>query len=125
MGLEPENPSGLQSIDGYGGGGFRVSGCRWHGSVIVFNDQTIAWPVSMVADLTIDDFIPLINVLPPIEIVLLGCGPQITNVDAAIRASLRGHGTIMEPMDTGAACRTFGVLSDQGRRVAAALIAVD
>jgi len=30
----------------------------------------------------------------------------------------------LEPMDTGAACRTYNVLMAEGRRVAAALIAV-
>jgi uncharacterized protein len=31
----------------------------------------------------------------------------------------------LEPMDTGAACRTYNVLMAEDRRVAAALIAVD
>ena len=33
-------------------------------------------------------------------------------------------GVVMEPMDTGAACRTYNVLMAEGRRVAAALIAI-
>jgi uncharacterized protein len=32
---------------------------------------------------------------------------------------------VVEPMDTGAACRTYNVLMADGRRVAAALIAVE
>jgi uncharacterized protein len=45
-------------------------------------------------------------------------------VPPALRAALRGAGIAVEPMDTGAACRTFNVLLAEGRRVAAALIAV-
>ncbi len=125
MALEPVNLSERQSIEGYGGGGFRISGRRWQGSVIVFPRHTIAWQVSTFADLTIDDFNPLIDVRQSIEIVLLGCGPRIANVDVATRSTLREHGIVIEPMDTGAACRTYGVLSDQGRQATAALIAVE
>jgi uncharacterized protein len=34
-------------------------------------------------------------------------------------------GIAVEPMDTGAACRTYNVLATEERRVAAALIAVE
>jgi uncharacterized protein len=42
-----------------------------------------------------------------------------------LRAALRAAGVVVEPMDTGAACRTYNVLMADGRRVAAALIAVE
>jgi uncharacterized protein len=37
---------------------------------------------------------------------------------------LRDAGVVVEAMDTGAACRTYNVLMAEGRRVAAALIAI-
>ncbi len=36
-----------------------------------------------------------------------------------LRAALRAEGVVIEPMDTGAAARTFNVLMAEGRRVAA------
>jgi uncharacterized protein len=45
-------------------------------------------------------------------------------VPAALRRALREAGIVTEIMDTGAACRTYNVLAAEGRRVAAALIAV-
>jgi uncharacterized protein len=45
-------------------------------------------------------------------------------VPSGLRGVLRNAGIAVEPMDTGAACRTFNVLVAEGRRVAAALIAV-
>ena len=45
-------------------------------------------------------------------------------VPEALRGLLRAAGIVLEPMDTGAACRTYNVLAAEGRRVAAALIAV-
>jgi uncharacterized protein len=41
-----------------------------------------------------------------------------------LRASLRAKGIVIEPMDTGAACRTYNVLAAEGRKVAAALVVV-
>lgn len=46
-------------------------------------------------------------------------------VPADIRMALKESGITVEPMDTGAACRTYNVLLSEDRRVAAALIPVD
>ena len=43
-------------------------------------------------------------------------------VAGELRAKLRAAGISLEPMDTGAACRTYNVLVSEDRRVAAALI---
>jgi uncharacterized protein len=59
-----------------------------------------------------------------VEILLLGCGPRMELVTKAMRQPLRDAGIVVEPMDTGAAARTFNVLLSEERRVAAALIAV-
>ena len=45
-------------------------------------------------------------------------------VSPGLRESLRAAGLVVEPMDTGAACRTFNLLVSEDRWVAAALIAV-
>jgi uncharacterized protein len=59
-----------------------------------------------------------------IELLLLGCGPRMALIPSTLRAALRAKGIVLEPMDTGAACRTYNVLAAEGRKVAAALIAV-
>jgi len=43
---------------------------------------------------------------------------------AAVRRAFAEAGLALEPMDTGAACRTYNVLLAEGRPVGAALIAV-
>jgi uncharacterized protein len=43
-------------------------------------------------------------------------------VPPALRDGLRRIGITVDPMDTGAACRTYDVLLTEGRRVAAALL---
>ena len=44
---------------------------------------------------------------------------------AGLKEALREAGGMGDSMDTGAACRTYNVLVSEGRRVAAALIAID
>jgi len=41
-----------------------------------------------------------------------------------LRRKFREAGMVIEPMDTGAACRTYNVLMAEDRRVAAALMPV-
>jgi len=43
------------SIDAYGGGGFRVSGERVEGSILILNDQLRPWPVASREALGVED----------------------------------------------------------------------
>jgi uncharacterized protein len=121
MDVTPLIPAGRQVIEGYGAGGFRVAGTRYAGSVLVFAEETLAWPVASMSELTIDSLRPVVE-RRGIEILLLGCGPRLTPIPARLRQELRAAGIIVDVMDTGAACRTYNVLLAEERRVAAALI---
>ena len=56
------------------------------------------------------------------EIVLLGTGSQIQFPGPELQAIVMGCGIGLEVMDTEAACRTYNILSAEGRKVTAALI---
>lgn len=122
MDVTPLIPHGKQIIEAYGEGGFRISGQRLEGSVIVFPDRVIAWA----GDLSMGNLQDVTNAgqAGSVELLLIGTGARMTQVDRALRQALRAAGVVIEPMDTGAACRTYNVLMAEGRRVAAALIAV-
>lgn len=124
MDLTPLIPEGRQVIDSYFNGGFRVTGERHAGSILVFPEHTLSWPVADVGVLHPKVLDPVIAAEPAVEILLLGCGAQGIQVGVEIRESLRAAGIGVEAMDTGAACRTYNVLMAEGRRVAAALIAL-
>jgi uncharacterized protein len=113
------------SIDAYGGGGFRVSGEWREGSLLILQDEPRAWPVTRLADLTA---VHLADVLAAgvrdVEFVLLGVGPSPAPAPRAVREALQQAGMGLEVMDTAAAARTYNVIVGQGRRIAAALIAV-
>ncbi|MCZ6605547.1 MAG: Mth938-like domain-containing protein [Alphaproteobacteria bacterium] len=115
----------VQAIEAYGDGRFRISGAVFEGSVIVMADASLPWPARKLAEATPDQFAALIDAGPQIEILLLGCGTRMGEVPEFLTTACRGLGIAVEPMDTGAAARTYNLLASEGRLVAAALIAVD
>lgn len=125
MDISPAVPKGRQVVDAYGDGGFRISGRRVEGSVLVFPDETLTWPVTAMADLDPETFDGVIQRADRVEVLLLGCGASIAFLKPAIRSRLKSHGIVADIMDTGAACRTYNVLMAEERLVAAALIAVE
>lgn len=56
------------------------------------------------------------------DVVLLGRGEVQQFPPAAVRAAFASRRIALEPMTLGAACRTFNILVQEGRRVAAALV---
>ena len=124
MDITPLVPQGSQVIHGYGPGMFRIAGVVHAGSVLVLPDRTLSWEILSVDALSAEDLRPVIAAEPTCDILLLGCGERMRLPPESLRAELRSHGISIDPMDTGAACRTFNVLLAEGRRVAAALIAL-
>jgi uncharacterized protein len=121
MELTPVTTSGRQVIERYGPRGFRVTGVAYARPILVFPDATLDWEVSGIEDVTADALRPVVE-HGGTEILLLGCGTRIRLVPAALRQALKAAGIGLEPMDTGAACRTYNVLLAEDRRVAAALL---
>ena len=124
MDLTPRLQPGRQRIQSSGDGGFRINGQRHIGSVILTAETIAAWPRASVDHVDIDDFSELAGLTPAIEILLLGCGDRAVPPPTALHTYLRTLGIGLDVMGTGAACRTFNVLVQEDRRVAAALIAV-
>lgn len=113
-------------VEAYGDGRFRVGGRVFEGSVIVFGDRAVEWPVREAAAATAENLaeVAAAGRAGAVDLLLIGCGARMALVAGALRRSLRDSGVVTEVMDTGAACRTYNVLAAEGRRVAAALIAV-
>lgn len=113
------------SIDAYGEGGFRLSGEWRPGSVLILDDQARDWPVANPAELTPQSLAEVIEAGPrAVEFLLIGMGPKNALPPREVREAVRAAGLGLEFMDTPAAARMYNVLTSEGRRVAAALIAV-
>ncbi len=94
------------------------------GSILVLAARTLPWPVATADQVTVESLGPIIDAASEVELLLLGCGPQMGTAPAELRAALKTSRIAVEAMDTGAACRTFNVLMAEDRLTAAALIAV-
>ncbi len=124
MELKMEIPASRRVVEAYGDGGFRVTGEHYRGSLLVTPEEVIAWPVEAMEHLTVETLGPLLERSESLDIVLVGCGERMSLLPKAVREALSGASLAPEPMDTGAACRTYNVLVQEERRVAALLIAV-
>ena len=122
MDITPLVPEGRQIIESYGDDGFRISGERYPGPVIVWPEGVATWAVSGIGAAAIETLDAVFAADPPIEILLIGSGATFEMAPAALRSALGARGVSIESMDTGAACRTYNVLMAEDRRVAAALI---
>lgn len=117
--------AGRQIVERYGDGGFTISGVRHSGSVLIFRDRTLAWPVREAADINAASLRSALAREAQARILVIGCGRSFVPRPASLEGALRQSGTGIEWMDTGAACRTYNVLLLEDRDVAAALIAVE
>ena len=113
------------SIDAYGEGGFRLDGERREGSLLIISDEVRTWPVGALADLTPESLAPVLQAgRAEVEFLLLGVGERNALPPRPVREALQLAGIGLEFMDTPAAARLYNVLTSEGRRLAAALIAI-
>jgi uncharacterized protein len=122
--VTPMMPGDRQVIESYGDGRFRVTGVAYQGSIIVFPNRVVDWPLGDIGELAPEQLSDVMVAEPPVEVLLIGCGERAKPVPPQVKKALREAGVGAEPMDTSAACRTYNVLVAEDRRVAAALIAV-
>ena len=123
--ISPVDFEGRNIIQSYGNGKFQISDKEYDHSVLVFPDQIIPWSPIDTNNLIVDDFKKVLTVGPIVELLLLGCGKTTWFLPLPLRDELKEMGLVLEPMDTGAACRTFNVLLGEDRKIAAALMLVD
>ena len=124
MDITPLVAAGRKLIQAHADGGVRIAGAVLGGSVLVFTERVVAWPVESFAEITVESLAAVSAETPAVELLLIGCGARLPPIPFGLRKDLAGAGVVAEFMDTGDACRTFNVLLSEDRRVAAALIAV-
>lgn len=120
MKLQPDRFD-VPSISGYGPGWVGVGGEKIVASVIIGSDgQRLDWPAKQFQDLGPSHFAALAEL--GCEVVLFGSGARTRFPPAAWLAPLMARRIGIETMDTAAACRTYNVLAQEGRKVAVALL---
>ncbi|MGD8326305.1 MAG: Mth938-like domain-containing protein [Sphingomonadales bacterium] len=122
--LKRMEAEGRQLINGYGPEGFRISGTTYSQAVLVFPRRAITLEVSTLEELTVEHLQPLVEGDEKTEILLLGCGTQMQFLPEELSKGLAMVGIAADPMDSGAAARTYNMLMMEDRRVAALLLPI-
>lgn len=108
-------------IQSYGAGFFRVSGEVLKHPILVTDETVVEW-VFEGSPLQISN--DILALKDRVDVLLIGMGTSFPVLPPSKRAQFAGLGMTVDIMDTASACRTYNVLTAEGRRVAAALIPV-
>jgi uncharacterized protein len=114
------NQSAYQ-LRAYEPGKIQVNQTWFEHSIIITPQKLITdWPPQTLSDLQTQHLELIIELNP--TLVILGSGSKLTFPSPALLAPLYNKQIGIEVMDTGAACRTYSVLTSEGRNVVAALL---
>ncbi len=121
MKLHASTLTGSNYFTGYGEGYVLVNQERFEGSLVVMPDRIwTEWGAKGFEELSEADFAALV----PLErdVVLLGTGSRLRFPPRQLTRPLAAARIGLEVMDIRAACRTYNLLVEEGRKVAAALL---
>jgi uncharacterized protein len=123
----PAYAPGRHVVEAYGAGGFRFAGMSHVGSILATPRGIGAVQATAIAEVDAATLAPLFAELAAapgaIEFLVVGTGAGMARLPAALAAALSQRGLRFEAMATGPATRAFNVMIEEGRRVAALLIA--
>lgn len=114
-------------ISNYGIGVLSINGQDYRSNILITQTRVIEdWFSGPLSELKLEHFAPLFDGLDSEapEIVLLGSGSTHVFPDFSLIKELKQKGLALEVMNTRAACRTYSVLVNEYRPVAAALIQI-
>ena len=115
-----DSAPGVHLVKSYSPAGIRIGEQLLERSCIVTADRLISdFAPQSFAEFGAAHLAVLFELSP--ELVILGTGPAQHFAPAAVRAAFAARGIGLEAMELGAACRTYNVLVQEERRVAAAL----
>ena len=114
-------PSGTRhAFTGYGDSYVSINQVRYEHAVLVSSGALERWDAASFDDLAVRHFEHLLELKP--ELVILGTGATLRFPKAELTRPLLLAGVGFEAMDTKAACRTFNILTAEGRDVLAAIL---
>jgi NADH dehydrogenase [ubiquinone] 1 alpha subcomplex assembly factor 3 len=113
---------GRTSLNGFDAAGFNVNGVHMRGSILAFPDFTLLWNVLRAVDVSPRALAPVHMIRPRTEILLVGTGARIENINPAVYGYMSRRGVAVEVLTTAQAISTFNMLLAEGRAVAVALV---
>ncbi len=117
---------GRHSIDSYTAGGFRFAGMSHRGSLLALPSGIHALAATDPGEVDAAALAALFaEPAGAVELLIIGSGAHLVPVAAPLAELLRLRKIRFDPMATPLAISTYNILLGEGRRVAAALLAVD
>jgi uncharacterized protein len=115
---------GRHVLDAVGNGGFRFADMSHRGSILILPSGISAWDVTEWSGVTTQSLALLFAESSKIDFVLIGAGDIPRAMPEQMRWRFKELKLNCDVMTTVAAARTYNVLAGEGRRVAAAMIAI-
>ena len=115
-----QNAQQGQWVESYTPGEFLINGQLYTHSVVINKTDVLIWPVDNIKALQTEHIQSLVDLSP--ELVLIGTGQQQHFIAHPLLAILLNMRIGVEVMATAKACRTFNLLTTEGRRVVAGLM---
>ncbi|XP_058085869.1 uncharacterized protein LOC131233239 [Magnolia sinica] len=115
-------PEDQLRFQGYLDTGFTVNGVDYEGSLLIIDKLLLSWSPKRFSEVAPDSLSMFQLLRPAPEILILGCGRYIEQVDPELRRFIRSTGMKLEVLDSRNAASTFNILNEEGRMVAAAML---
>lgn len=115
---------GRHPIEGLGKGGFLFAGMSHVGSILALPSGVHAWGAATPSEISSETLAPALAEREAFDFLLIGSGPRFEPLAPALVRFLKDEGIRFEAMSTSSATQTYNILLDEGRKVAAALLAV-
>ena len=98
---------------------------RHQGSILIVRGEVRPWPITRLVELTPQHLADVAQLgALAVEVLLLGTGASMALAPRPVRDWMHTAGVGLDVMSTPEACRMYNYLAGEGRRVAAALLAV-
>lgn len=123
--LQRETPASGPALTGFSGNGFCVDDQIFDSGLWLTPEWVRGWEAPEWDAITADLLEPLLAINPFPEFLLLGTGAQLRRPAPAFLAAVEKRNIGVEAMDSRAAARSWGLLRNEGRWVAAALLPLD
>jgi len=119
--LQPDRATGVNVINACLDDHLIVNGQVWRQPLLLSaQGDPVMWDVGRFDELASEHFERIARLAP--ELVILGSGKRLRFAHPSITQPLMAQRIGIETMSTAAACRTFNVLANEGRRVLAAML---
>jgi len=108
-------------VTAYDNSGIKVNGKQFEKSFIISPDEFHEnWTIDSISELSSTHIQQLLDMKP--ELIIVGTGNKLVFPPVEVYAALVKQNMGVEFMDTNAACRTYNILTGEGRKVVAGII---